>query len=140
VNRGSTDFQTLRHRAIGDPFGKPLPQNFIQRFGNLRRASRRFPTSQAFQPARLVSSLPATLGSYRVAKTFRNFLLCGQVTNAKLNRYIAKSKRVGESEAKQRLMPMKHDTHTSLIHETESSVDRGSSSIITVVEDLIFIE
>jgi len=57
-----------------------------------------------------------------------------------MNRDIAKSKPVGEREAKQWFVPMKDDTHTCLIHERESSVDRRSSPTITLVKALILIE
>jgi hypothetical protein len=75
-----------------------------------------------------------------MVKGLCDFLLRSQVADAKMNRDIAKSQRVGESEAKQGLMPMKDDTHTCLIHERERSVDRRSSPIITLVKDLILIE
>jgi hypothetical protein len=75
-----------------------------------------------------------------MVKRLCDFLLRSQVAYAKMNRDIAKSKRVGESEAKPGLMPMKDDTHTCLIHETESSVDRRSPPIITFVKYLILIE
>jgi hypothetical protein len=73
-------------------------------------------------------------------KCLCDFLLRRQVADAKMNRDIAKSKRVGESEAKQGLLPLKHDAHTGLIHETESPVDRRSSPIITLVQDLTLTE
>jgi hypothetical protein len=73
-------------------------------------------------------------------KCLRDFLLRSQVAYTKMNRYIAKSKLVGKSEAKQRLMPMKDDTHTCLIHETKSSVDRSPPPLITIVYYLILIE
>jgi hypothetical protein len=69
-----------------------------------------------------------------------DFLLRSQIADAKLTRDIAKSKRVREFEAKQRLMPLKNDTHTCLIHERESPVDRGSSPSIALVKDLIVVE
>jgi hypothetical protein len=75
-----------------------------------------------------------------MVKCLCDFLLRSQVADTKMNRGIAKSQRVGESEAEQGLMPMKDDTHTGLIHERESSVDRRSFPIVTLVKTFILIE